>query len=218
MGKFTKDMVDDYADKLLIGLTDEEVKIIVETGKEQNEVIFKFAQKMPKDFYKADGKLIENSDVLKMLFGNEWEVDFSTTYDTTKISITTSSEKTTDDTLKVVFENGFIKEESVKASNNLGYYTKEFDLNNPGSWSFVDNTGGVLSKLYVVFEKNLLPIKNNTKKVYPYSARFVTEDQYKAIEKYQSIFKEFNVTFSPAVDNTLLGTLFVDTTSNTVCV
>ncbi len=30
MGKFTKEMVDDYADKLLIGLTDEENKMVLE--------------------------------------------------------------------------------------------------------------------------------------------------------------------------------------------
>lgn len=30
MGKFTKDMVDDYADKLLIGLTEEENKMVLD--------------------------------------------------------------------------------------------------------------------------------------------------------------------------------------------
>lgn len=30
MGKFTKEMVDDYADKLLIGLTEEENKMVLE--------------------------------------------------------------------------------------------------------------------------------------------------------------------------------------------
>ena len=30
MGKFTKEMVDEYADKLLIGLTDEENKMVLE--------------------------------------------------------------------------------------------------------------------------------------------------------------------------------------------
>ncbi len=30
MGKFTKEMVDDYADKLLIGLTDEENKMVLD--------------------------------------------------------------------------------------------------------------------------------------------------------------------------------------------
>ena len=30
MSKFTKDMIDDFADKLLIGLTDEENKILLE--------------------------------------------------------------------------------------------------------------------------------------------------------------------------------------------
>ena len=30
MGKFTKEMVDDYADKLLIGLTDDETKMVLD--------------------------------------------------------------------------------------------------------------------------------------------------------------------------------------------
>ena len=30
MGKFTKEMVDDYADKLLIGLTEEENKMVLD--------------------------------------------------------------------------------------------------------------------------------------------------------------------------------------------
>ena len=41
MNKFTKEMVDDYADKLLIGLTDEENKMVLDEFEEIDENIDK---------------------------------------------------------------------------------------------------------------------------------------------------------------------------------
>ncbi|MGM9943967.1 MAG: S-layer homology domain-containing protein, partial [Lysinibacillus sp.] len=170
-------------------------KIIVTTGtteEDQNEVTFKFAHTIPKDFYKSDDTTIDKEVVLKALFGDNWSTGLVTA-DTTNISITASTDKVRNNTLKIVFGNEFIEKESAADTNNLGYYAKEFALTS--GQQFVSGDGNSLSKLHIVFEKNGPSTTKNNKVYSPYSARFVTEAQYTKVGEYKSLFKDFDVTF-----------------------